>query len=164
MSLDITGMTNIPKEWHSRARMPHVGVPIRAPAPPAIRWQKHPKNFCCRKASASPYLGWIGSTEASQIGGKEKKKEIKPQKLFRSSGYLSDQIAGSAFGLVSIHSAVTEVKELSSELSGFPRIVCTADLYIYSFILIVFSCLRKNLRWEKQLSMYQRSYLLQLLF
>lgn len=89
---------------------------------------------------------------------------MKPQELFRSSGYLSDQIAGSAFGLVSIHSAVTEVKELSSELSGFPRIVCTADLCIYSFILIVFSCLRKNLRWEKQLSMYQRSYLLQLLF
>lgn len=77
---------------------------------------------------------------------REKKKKMKPQKLFRSSEYLSNQIAGSAFGLVSIHSAVTEVKELSSELSGFPRIVCTADLYIYSFILIVFSCLRKNLR------------------
>lgn len=93
-----------------------------------------------------------------------KKKNVKPQKLFRSSEYLSNQIAGSAFGLVSIHSAVTEVKELSSELSGFPRIVCTADLYIYSFILIVFSCLRKNLRWGKQPNMYQRSYLLQLLF
>lgn len=75
-----------------------------------------------------------------------KKKKAKPQKLFKSSEYLSNQIAGSAFGLVSIHSAVTEVKELSSELSGFPRIVCTADLYICSFILIVFSCLRKNLR------------------
>lgn len=84
--------------------------------------------------------------------------------LFRSSEYLSNQIAASQFGLVSIHSAVTEVKELSSELSSFPRIVCTADLYICSFILIVFSCLRKNLRWEKQLNMYQRSYLVQLLF
>lgn len=73
-------------------------------------------------------------------------KKLKPQKLFRSSEYLSNQIAASQFGHVSIHSAVTEVKELSSELSSFPRIVCTADLYICSFILIVFSCLRKNLR------------------
>lgn len=97
----------------------------------------------------------------SARGGKNK---TKPQKLFRSSEYLSNQIAGSAFGLVSIHSVVTEVKELSSELSGFPRIVCTADLYIYSFILIVLSCLRKNLRWEKQLNTYQRSYLPRLLF
>lgn len=162
MSLDITWMTNSPKEWHSRARMPHVGVPVRAPAPSAIRWQKHPQHFCYSKSSASPILWQIGSTEAIQLGGK--KKKAKPQKLFKSSEYLSNQIAGSAFGLVSIHSAVTEVKELSSELSGFPRIVCTADLYICSFILIVFSCLRKNLRWEKQLNMYQRSYLLQLLF
>lgn len=123
--------------------MPHVGVPVQALASSPIRWQKHPESFCCSKASASPDLGWIGSTEAIQLG--EKKKEMKPQKLLRSSGYLSNQIAGSAFGLVSIHSAVTEVKELSSELSGFPRIVCTADLYTYSFILIVFSCLRKNL-------------------
>lgn len=32
MSLGITRMTNGPKEWHACARMPHVGVPVRAPA------------------------------------------------------------------------------------------------------------------------------------
>lgn len=162
MSLDITRMTSSPKEWHSRARTPHVGVPLWDPAWPAVRWQNSPKHFCSSKSSAPPDLWRISSTEAIQLGGGENK--TKPQKLFRSSEYLSNQIAGSAFGLVSIHSAVTEVKELSSELSGFPRIVCTADLYIYSFILIVLSCLRKNLRWEKQPNTYQRSYLPRLLF
>lgn len=111
---------------------------------------KTAKNTLSIAATANPRPRHICGGSAAQRqfsqGIKKKKKKMKPQKLFRSSGYLSNQIAGSAFGLVSIHSAVTEVKELSSELSGFPRIVCTADLYIYSFILIVFSCLRKNLR------------------
>lgn len=71
MSLDITRMTNSCKEWHSRARMPHVGVPVWAPAMSAVRWQKHPEHFCYSKSSALPNLWWIGSREPTQLGKKK---------------------------------------------------------------------------------------------